>query len=142
VSKQIFGFVMVIAYTEAAFDLWMERVKKFQETLEYDIISQGNQGGNHGEFNRRVFDPVRHKLVMQEEQEEDNRDRDNNQSNDFVLHFRHKRSWSKADIARLKIHSAQNSFIEDVVKDLGRTKEAIKQKAYGMGLSISFRKNR
>jgi len=51
-----------------------------------------------------------------------------------------RREWSSADVRDLKTHSRQKTPVSKIAKAMNRTEGALRQKAFGLGLSLGHRR--
>jgi hypothetical protein len=51
-----------------------------------------------------------------------------------------RRSWSKADVRELRVHSRSKSPVKKIAKAMKRTAGALRQKAFSLGLSLGHRR--
>jgi hypothetical protein len=135
-SKQIFGYMMVTAYTEAAMDLWVGFAKDYQSTLEYDITWQGN----HGDFNRKVFEAVAQPDVIEVVDQPEVVEASVRSS--AKPRGAHRRSWTKNDLVTLKNLSEQYISVNEMARILNRTPGAVRQKAKDLEISVGHTKGR
>jgi len=51
-----------------------------------------------------------------------------------------RREWSASDVRDLKTHSRQKTPVSKIAKAMNRTEGALRQKAFGLGLSLGHRR--